>query len=150
VLELSLRTPLYVLRGQRCDRAVARSAFSGDIPPEISRRSSKAFGDNRMREMLTRNMDVFRDLLLDGHLVQEHVLDRARLAEVLSDDPTSIPTSMIELFSYLSVETFVRAWNASPAATSTVLRRPEADTAEIARAQFSGFAHHSGASAPLR
>jgi asparagine synthase (glutamine-hydrolysing) len=112
VVELCLRLPTYLLsRGGR-GRALARQAFAADLPAEIARRRSKGGMEEHMKAILLRNLDFVRDMLLDGALVREGILDRAKLEEVLSGRPTAIPSYMMELDTYLNLEVWLNLWSA--------------------------------------
>jgi asparagine synthase (glutamine-hydrolysing) len=110
LLELSLRTPTYVLKAGGRDRAIARAAFQQDLPPEIYQRKTKGHGDALMRAVVARNIGLARELLLDGFLVRESFLDRPRLEKVLSQDVTDIKTGVMELLIYLCVEAWALSW----------------------------------------
>jgi asparagine synthase (glutamine-hydrolysing) len=119
LIELSLRTPLYVLRWRGRDRGLARRAFASDLPREIVTRKSKAIGTDRYRKLITGNLDTIRELLLDGFLVRERFVDRAGLEEVLSGRTTRIQGQVTELYDYLAVEIWARGW------TETCVETPE-------------------------
>jgi asparagine synthase (glutamine-hydrolysing) len=112
VVELCLRLPTYLLsRGGR-DRALARQAFMADLPAEIARRRSKGGMEEHMKAILLGNLDFVRGMLLDGALVREGILDRAKLEEVLSGRPTAVPIHLMELDTYLNIEVWLNLWSA--------------------------------------
>lgn len=84
LLELCFRIPTFVLNSGGVGRALAREAFSKDIPPEIIRRRTKGTSSSMYLEAFRNNHDVLRDVLLDGVLVREGVVDRRRLEHSLS------------------------------------------------------------------
>ena len=90
LMELCLRIPTYVLTHAGWDRAVARRAFYDDLPPEIRNRRNKGGIEEHLRFTLEHNRGFLRELLLDGALVREGIVDRTRLADVLSGRPTRI------------------------------------------------------------
>jgi len=53
---------------------------------------------------------LLRELLLDGALVREGVLDRTRLAEVLSGRATPLAAGSGELLEYAGTEAWLRCW----------------------------------------
>jgi asparagine synthase (glutamine-hydrolysing) len=110
LMELCLRIPTYVLTNSGWDRALARQAFRADVPREILRRRSKGGLEENTQEILTRNLATARELLLDGELRQAGLLDPDRVAEVLSDRPTSIPGVASEVFDHLGTEAWLRLW----------------------------------------
>lgn len=109
LIELCLRIPTYVLAGKGWDRAIARQAFSDDVPREILRRRSKQGLREYVTDIVARNMDTARELLLDGELVNERLLDRgsvrAALARAVPDSNTAH-----ELFDHISTELWLRSW----------------------------------------
>jgi asparagine synthase (glutamine-hydrolysing) len=115
LVELCLRIPTYVLTHAGWDRALARHAFRADLPREILRRRSKGGMEEHAQEILMRNLATARELLLEGQLMKAGLLDRARVTEVLSDRPTPIPGAAAEVFDYLSIEIWLRAWSSPDA-----------------------------------
>jgi hypothetical protein len=60
-----------------------------------------------------RNAEFARDLLHDGRLVQAGILDKDRVVDVLSGKPTRTATNNVELYACLSVEAWLRQWQAA-------------------------------------
>jgi asparagine synthase (glutamine-hydrolysing) len=112
LMELCLRIPTYVLTQGGWDRAVARRAFRDDLPAEIRNRRHKGGIEEHLRRTLEHNRGFLRELLLDGRLVREGIVDRARLAEVLSGAATRIAAGSGELLEYAGVEAWLRRWDA--------------------------------------
>lgn len=84
LVELCLRIPSYVWISGGRDRALARRAFAGDLPPRILWRTDKGALDRLTLSVLRWNERFVRELLLDGLLVKHHLLDRKRLELFLS------------------------------------------------------------------
>lgn len=112
LMELCLRIPTYVLTHGGWDRAVARRAFYDDLPPEVRNRRHKGGIEEHLRLTLEHNRPFLRELLLDGALVREGIIDRARLAEVLSGRATPIATGAGELLEYAGIEAWLGRWGA--------------------------------------
>jgi asparagine synthase (glutamine-hydrolysing) len=110
LMDLSLRIPTYVLTLEGRDRSIARVAFANEIPPQIALRRTKGGVEEFLKDLLARNATLIRDLLMDGFLVQEGYLDRAKLEMVLSGEPTAINSVSSELMSYLDIEAWARNW----------------------------------------
>lgn len=115
LLELSLKIPVYVLCAGGRDRAIARDAFAVDLPPQIARRKSKAFGDRLMEEIIVANIGYVRSLLLDGYLVREGIVDRAKLEQALSGDLAIDSPNILEIGTYIDIESWCHGWSRSPA-----------------------------------
>lgn len=110
LIELCLRIPTYTLTNGGWDRALARQAFSGDLPAGIARRRSKGSNGDHYEAILLRNLPFVRSMLLDGALMKERLLDSAKLEKVLSDRPTRIASQACELHTYLGMEAWARRW----------------------------------------
>jgi asparagine synthase (glutamine-hydrolysing) len=111
LMELSLRVPLYVLRAGARDRAVARAAFSADIPEQIALRRTKSSGDQSLKELIYSAIEPTRKLLLDGMLVSQGLLEPKALALALHPDvPSRMRIAVIRLFDYAALEMWYRHW----------------------------------------
>ncbi|MDE2261333.1 MAG: hypothetical protein KGL45_02290, partial [Gammaproteobacteria bacterium] len=110
LMELCLRIPSYVLTHGGWDRAVARRAFYDDLPPEIRNRRHKGGIEEHLRLTLEHNRPFLQELLLDGALVREGIIDRARLAEVLSGRATPIAVGSGEVLEYAGIEAWLGRW----------------------------------------
>ncbi len=110
LMELCLRIPTYVLTQGGWDRTVARRAFYHDLPPEIRNRRAKGGIEEHLRLTLEHNRGFLRELLLDGALVREGVVDPTRLAEVLSGRATPIAAGSGELLEYAGTEAWLLSW----------------------------------------
>ena len=110
VIELCLRIPTYVLTAGGWDRAIARAAFRNDLPRGILNRNTKGRVEDHINAILGRNAALLRDLLIDGLLVREGIVDRDKLTAVLSGRATSIPVTSSELLECLSAEAWLRQW----------------------------------------
>ncbi len=109
LVEVCLRIPTYVLICGGWDRAIARRAFAGEMHVEILRRRSKGGINHLSTQILDANIGFVREMLLDGQLVRQGILDRARLERCLSDrrTPTDYEYNQI-LHEYLSIEAWLR------------------------------------------
>lgn len=110
LLELCLRIPTYVLSTGGLDRAIARQAFAEDVPEQILRRTTKGVIEGYVKEMIMRNVRFVRELLLDGILVKEGMLDRSSLEEALSGRPGRVGSAMAEILDHLTTESWARNW----------------------------------------
>jgi asparagine synthase (glutamine-hydrolysing) len=110
LLELLMRIPTWVLTAGGWDRALARRAFGPEVPRRILMRRTKGGQEEYAKSIFTRDIDFARDLLLDGRLVREGMLDAVRLAEVLSGKPTRTAAGNAEVYGCLSMEAWLRQW----------------------------------------
>jgi asparagine synthase (glutamine-hydrolysing) len=110
VVETCLRIPTYTLLANGVSRGLARHAFHHLLPLEISRRVHKANGTPFYQRLARINMDFLRESLLDGVLVHDGVLDRAKLESYLVPDQRFLTVSSVQLLAYLSAEAWLRQW----------------------------------------
>jgi len=108
LLELCLETPTFVLTHGGRGRGLARTAFADRIPAEIVRRRSKGGMENYIATVLHRNQDFARELLMDGLLCKQGLLDRPRVEAVLAGRPGSSATFTTEIHACIATEAWLR------------------------------------------
>lgn len=112
-MELFLRIPVDLhFHGGR-ERGLARQAFAADVPEEILRRHWKDRAPGFLDRLVQRHRKFLRELLLDGVLVQERLLDRAALEDALCERTSNSPVFPGELLLHLDVEIWARQWRRS-------------------------------------
>ena len=57
-----------------------------------------------------RNLDLVRELFLDGVLVREGLLDRAAVEAALAAGPAKTAVLPLEIYRHLDVEIWARYW----------------------------------------
>ena len=112
LVEFCLRIPTYVHLYQGWDRAIARRAFAKDLPLQIVRRTAKGGMEQYAKAVIKRNMPFARELLLDGALVKEKIVDRSKLEAALSQSPVRTSVRPSEIDRYLSTEIWLHLWRA--------------------------------------
>jgi asparagine synthase (glutamine-hydrolysing) len=111
LIETCLRIPTYVLTRAGWSRAAARSAFSSNLPSQIVSRFSKGYIDSQNADLLRRNLDMVRELLLDGHLASRRLIDRRKLERLLTPEQVRLsPEAGEALCEHLSYEVWLRNW----------------------------------------
>jgi asparagine synthase (glutamine-hydrolysing) len=110
LVETCLRSATYLSVHEGCDRAVARRAFSKDLPAEILRRSTKGSPGLWMRGVILRNHSFIRELFLDGIMVSEGLLDRKKVEIVLGSAPAKSLSNEVDIVSKLYTEAWLRKW----------------------------------------
>lgn len=109
--ELCLRIPTYVLTCGATDRGLARRAFAPDVPARILRRRAKASVGDYAKAIVTANKALLVELLLDGHLVRERLLDKAVLDRTFRGDGLAIGlVSPAEILAVAGTEAWLRGW----------------------------------------
>lgn len=85
-IETCLRVPSWLwLHGGR-NRAAARAAFASDLPTNVVERRSKGAPDAFVARLFEANRAMIRDMLLDGLLMREGLLDQAALEPALCEE----------------------------------------------------------------
>jgi asparagine synthase (glutamine-hydrolysing) len=110
VLELCLRLPVYVLTAGGWDRAIARRAFYDELPREIVNRRQKGLIERHVRTIFEHNNVFLRELLIDGALAREGLINRKKLAEALSRKASKIQSGTPELLDLAGTEAWLRCW----------------------------------------
>jgi asparagine synthase (glutamine-hydrolysing) len=110
LIEVLLRTPVYLLTRGGWDRWTARRAFQHDVPREIITRQTKGGMEEHAKGIFLSNIGLVRELLLDGLLVSQGILDKTKLREVLSGGPTRLSPGTVELYDYFAAEAWARRW----------------------------------------
>jgi asparagine synthase (glutamine-hydrolysing) len=109
-VELFLRIPIHVHADGRRDRGLARRAFAREVPEQILQRQWKDRAPGFHSELLLRNLDLVRELYLDGVLVREGLLDRAAVEAALAAGPSKTEVLPVEILRHLDVEIWARNW----------------------------------------
>lgn len=112
LIELCLRIPTYLLARDGRPRGLVRQAFSDDLPPEIVRRRSKGGLQELISAVLQRNLDFARQILLDGQLVRQGLLDRRRVESALAGGPGAAPGQAGEIHMFIGVEAWLQRCSA--------------------------------------
>jgi asparagine synthase (glutamine-hydrolysing) len=96
------------------NRAVARRAFSGLLPPIILERRSKGHFDGFCGALFDRNRDLVRSILLDGHLAAQGLLD-CKAIEAALRSPFPPADNVSRLLALIDVESWTASWLSRPA-----------------------------------
>lgn len=112
MIELCLRIPLYVHFAEGVDRGLARHAFRAVVPPAILERTWKDRAPGYYEEIVAANRSFLRELLLDGTLVKEQLLDRVAVELALSRDGLRSDVHPGEILRHLDTELWLRKWQA--------------------------------------
>jgi asparagine synthase (glutamine-hydrolysing) len=110
LVEVCLRIPTYIHSSKGVSRAVARKAFVNVIPQEISERATKGGANEYHKRMLMSNIDFVRDILLNGVLVREKLLNRPQLEDALSGKPTKSAAYTVDITALFSTELWIQLW----------------------------------------
>jgi asparagine synthase (glutamine-hydrolysing) len=109
-LELFLRIPIHIHAEDGRDRGLARRAFAREVPEQILQRQWKDRAPGFHSELLLRNLELARELFLDGVLVREGLLDRAAVEAALAAGPSKTEVLPAEIYRHLDAEVWARYW----------------------------------------
>lgn len=115
VHELCLRIPTYVMFKGGRDRALARKTFKDCVPSDIVRRRGKGAADRVSQDLVRSNTVFLKEILLDGVLAREQIVDRTALAKSFLDAQmleTSVCDDILMLF---ETEVFLQVWGSAAA-----------------------------------
>jgi asparagine synthase (glutamine-hydrolysing) len=109
-LELFLRIPIHIHAEDGRDRGLARRAFAREVPEQILQRQWKDRAPGFHSELLLRNLELARELFLDGVLVREGLLDRAAVEAAFAAGPSKTAVLPAEIYRHLDAEVWARYW----------------------------------------
>ena len=110
VVELGLRIPSWFWFEGGGNRAVARAAFADVLPPAIRARQSKATPDSFVLELFDRNRARIRELLCDGLLAGQGMINQPRIEQILADPRPAQGRLPQRIMRLVDVEAWARAW----------------------------------------
>jgi len=110
VVELCLAMPVEILTAGGRSRALARVAFTGEVPAMVLERSAKGDLSAYYGRCLVDSLDWVRPHLLDGCLVEAGLIDRAALDQALTPQQLVWRGGASAVLSAALTESWVRAW----------------------------------------
>lgn len=110
IVEFCLRLSTPQLTQGKGDRVLARQAFAERLPPSIVARRAKGELSCYYGQLVAASLPYLRPLLLDGVLVQEGVLDRRALEDVLTPEHLIVHAPYTEVLEAALVETWAADW----------------------------------------
>ncbi len=113
LVEVCLRIPPYVHNAGGRERWVARRAFQDTVPSEIVSTLWKDPAPGTAHALLLQSTASLRELLGDGILVRENILDKRKLHEALSLGPVRRMSFPTELHDHFIAELWVRRVSAA-------------------------------------
>jgi len=117
VIEACLRIPIHVHIQGGIDRALARHAFENDVHPAILARTWKDRAQGFLEHVLVANRLYIREVLLDGQLMRDGLLDKSKVERALSESPRKRTGFLAEIFDHFDTE----LWLASLARANAAL-----------------------------
>ncbi|MGJ4728106.1 asparagine synthase-related protein [Luteimonas sp. SDU101] len=108
VVEACLRTPTWMWVEGGMNRAVARSAFAGRLPPDILHRRSKGTYMSYLGVVYRDQKWKMRDYLLSGRLHAQGLLDALQLEQFIAQDLPPRDRSFTRIFELCMIENWAR------------------------------------------
>jgi asparagine synthase (glutamine-hydrolysing) len=108
LVELCLQIPTYILVRGGHERALARAAFSDRVPTEIIRRTDKGSIESYITELIRRNVDFIRELLLEGVLAGQGLIVRSELEPYIVDGTPFCEEHYPSLVACIAAEVWAR------------------------------------------
>jgi asparagine synthase (glutamine-hydrolysing) len=110
LVELCLSIPSWFwCRGGR-NRSVARDGFAGRLPASTLARRSKAGPETFCFQLLEHHRPLIRERLLDGHLAQQGILDRAAVEGIFASNAPIMAGSYLRLLELVDAEAWIDHW----------------------------------------
>jgi len=108
IIECVLRFPSYILTTGARDRGLARMAFKNDLPAQVLRRESKGGIQNYAAEIVEGNFNFIREVLLDGILVKEKLLNPTALEQALGESHAVVNAETVNILRHVCTEVWLR------------------------------------------
>ena len=110
LVELCLSIPAWLWIDGGWNRAPARAAYSGALPTSLIHRRSKGTPDGFVIQIFERNRSLIREMLLDGALSSQGLLDRGAIKQALATDAPVRDLRYWRLMKLIDVEAWLRSW----------------------------------------
>lgn len=114
IIETCLRIPTYLLVAGGRKRSLARATFADIVPRQIVERESKGSTKAYTTAALRKGMPFVRELLLDGLLVREGVLDRTALEPHVVHGRPLHASQFYPMLACIAAEIWSRTWARRP------------------------------------
>ncbi len=109
LIELCLRIPTWMAVRGGCSRALARAAFRDVVPPVIRHRNTKGGTSTFLTSIIRKDAHFIRELLLDGVLAKQGLLNRQAIDRHLGKPQPIRPAQNLPLLGCVAAETWLRA-----------------------------------------
>jgi len=111
IIEQALKTPTYLLAIGGRPRGLIRKAFDNDVPAIVLERKTKGETTGYFNRVLVENAGFLRELLLDGVLAKEGLLDRRELEKLLSERELILGNGRREIVNSVIAEAWLGNWS---------------------------------------
>jgi asparagine synthase (glutamine-hydrolysing) len=114
LVEACLRIPTWLWFESGLNRMVARRAFTGLLPPDILSRRSKGTPSSFNFEILETHHQTIRDMLVDGQLARQGLIDLPGLLSVLDPAHPASDAVVERVLALIDVEAWAAGWTSFP------------------------------------
>jgi asparagine synthase (glutamine-hydrolysing) len=111
--ELCLQIPIYTLLRGGIDRALERAAFRDCVPSFIVQRENKGTIAAGFMSKIRESLPFIRDLLLEGVLAQQGIIERSSLVPYLASNRPMTLRVLWPFLSCIAAEVWARKWAAA-------------------------------------
>jgi asparagine synthase (glutamine-hydrolysing) len=108
--ELCLQIPVPLLAEGGKSRSLARAAFATDLPAEIRSRRTKGGPNAYIQNLVSSNLELMREVVLDGALVKERIVNRAGVEKLLGSALVKTPRAAPDACLIYSTEAWLSGW----------------------------------------
>lgn len=112
LLEACLRIPTWLWPKGGVNRALARSAFAAELPPELFTRTAKPGPDSFILRAFERNRGETMAMLRDGLLAENGLLDIRQLDQFRKGEAANDWRTVRRLIDLAEAENWARSWQA--------------------------------------
>jgi asparagine synthase (glutamine-hydrolysing) len=109
IVETCMAIPTWLWCDGGANRAIARAAFTGRLPPMVIERRTKGAFDAYCARVFHANQGAVREMLLHGTLARQGLIDTDRIERATSAGEVSRP-DMLRLLDLVDVEAWIDAW----------------------------------------
>lgn len=110
LVELCLSLPTWLWCHGGINRAIARAAFADRLPLALRRRTSKAGPDSFIRAMFAAKRSQIREVLMEGQLASQGIVDRRAVEAALKTDVMSGDAIVYRLLDLVEAEAWAQSW----------------------------------------
>jgi len=121
ILELALATPSWAACEGGIDRAQARRAFEDAIPASVLHRRLKGGPDGFASQIVHAHREAIREILLDGRLVRERLVNREGLERTLTESALMRGHNYARLLQLLDAEAWAAQWLSAKTRPSAIV-----------------------------
>ena len=110
LIEQCLSIPTFELLHGGTTRGLARRAFAAEIPADIRNRELKGQTTHHALGLVRRSLPFLSELLLNGTLMKQGLLDRAALTPLLTNERPLNAQQLFALLACVAAETWLHVW----------------------------------------